>query len=447
MLQDNPVLGPLVQGLVSRLGREKTRDLIQQGVTMSTGKVDKISVPRPEFGPGAKVKPNVPSSSPPLTSIPSSVTERGFTRGSSTKGVQLNPGALEPRAAETFVSDGQMRIPFTQPGKGGRMYSPLKSSENPEVAGGMMQSRLGDVMDAADFPRFRAAEGQRGIDLEPDVTRQMMQQMAPGLYGAPRFPSSMGVQVTSLKGIDPKLLQRATGLGIISAGVVGKEELADAPQRFEQELAEENKLISDVVAAASQQGGAFAEIVLRNAPRGPENYTSREQYNEVRAEFLDNLTNGRFQQAADLVEQYRNQQAAPQSQQSGESITTERLVAEAGTDDAANVTGNIVYGSESDLAGPPVGSALDQTAERQGASELTQFTEARPQPELRLASSAMMQSIADDIGRRLAAEEDVRNQGYIQARSNLGPNATQAEMDKVRDKGLALFADNFPQFR
>ena len=80
--------------------------------------------------------------------------EPGFTRGGS-QGVQLQPGAIEPRAAEPFEVDNQLRIPFTQPGKGGQVYSPLKSAENPEVAAAMMRSRLGDVMDAAGFPRYK----------------------------------------------------------------------------------------------------------------------------------------------------------------------------------------------------------------------------------------------------------------------------------------------------
>ena len=122
-------------------------------------------------------------------------------------------------------------------------------------------------------------------------------------------------------------------------------------------------------------------------------------------------------------------------------------MAEAGSDDAANVAGNITYGAESDMAGPPAGPILDGTAERQGASELSQFTQARSQPELRMASTAMMQSIKEDAERRLAAEADPRNQAYIAARAGLGPNATQAEMDQVRDMGLELFRQNFPQMR
>lgn len=439
-LQDNPLLGPFVKTLVDRLGVGGARKIIQQGATMTTGPVDKIPVPRPQFGPGARPKSAPTSSNVPLQRSP--IGTEGRTRPA--------PKRAEFTPVEAIEVEGQLRIPLTQPGQGGRIYSPAKSSKSADVVEASMRSNLGDVMDAAGFPRYKAAEGQFGMDLEPDVTREMMRRMAPSMSQAPSIPASMrpmGVQVTDLRGIDPKLIERGIGLGIIGAGVLGKEELVNAPARFEQELAAENKLISDVLASASQQGGALAEVIMRNAPRGPENYSSREEYNRVRSEFLDNLRSGRFQQAADLIEQYRAQQKAPQSQQTGEAVTTERLVAEAGSDDAANVAGNITYGAESDMAGPPAGAILDGTAERQGASELSQFTQTRSQPELRMASTAMMQSIKEDAERRLAAEADPRNQAYIAARAGLGPNATQAQMDQVRDMGLELFRQNFPQMR
>ena len=357
---DNPVLGPLLQGLVDMLGVRGTREAIQKAapprspiqdvmnqeraIRMGVREIPQVpgQAPKPEGFGGFKPVPNPPTSRVPLQKGPIRM-EPGFNRGGS-QGVQLQPGAIEPRAAEPFEVDNQLRIPFTQPGKGGQVYSPLRSAENPEVAGAMMQSRLGDVMDAAGFPRYKAAEGQRAMDLEPSVTREMMRRLAPGMSQAPSIPASMrpmGVQVTDLRGIDPKLIERGIGLGIIGAGVLAKDQLVDAPARFEQELAAENKLISDVLASASQQGGALAEVIMRNAPRGPENYSSREEYNRVRSEFLDNLRSGRFQQAADLIEQYRAQQKAPQSQQTGEAVTTERLVAEAGSNDAANIAGTI----------------------------------------------------------------------------------------------------------
>ncbi len=439
-LQDNPLLGPFVKTLVDRLGVGGARKVIQQGATMTTGPVDKIPVPRPQFGPGARPKSAPTSSNVPLQRSP--IGTEGRSRPA--------PNRAEFTPVESIEVEGQLRIPLTQPGQGGRIYSPAKSSKSADVVEASMRSNLGDVMDAAGFPRYKAAEGQFAMDLEPSVTREMMRRMAPGMSQAPSIPASMrpmGVQVTDLRGIDPKLIERGIGLGIIGAGVLGKEELVNAPARFEQELAAENKLISDVLASASQQGGALAEVIMRNAPRGPENYSSREEYNLVRSEFLNNLRSGRFQQAADLIEQYRAQQNAPQSQQTGEAVTTERLVAEAGSDDAANVAGNITYGAESDMAGPPAGAILDGTAERQGASELSQFTQARSQPELRMASTAMMQSIKEDAERRLAAEADPRNQAYMAARAGLGPNATQAQMDQVRDMGLELFRQNFPQMR
>ena len=462
--QYRDALGALVQSFVNAFGgtkgvrevmqkaappRSPIQDLMNQerAIRMGVREIPEVpgQAPKPEGFGGFRPVPNPPSSQVPLQQGPIRM-EPGFTRGSS-GGAQLEPGAIKPRPAESVEVEGQLRIPFTDKG---RSYSAVGSSDTPQNVAASMRQRLGDILDEVDFPRYKGAEGQRALDLEPDVTREMMSRLAPALTKAPSVPASMrpmGVQMTDLSSIDPKLLERAVGLGILGAAGLAKEEVVDKPARFEQELAAENKMISDVLAAVSQQGGALAEVVLRNAPRGPENYSSRQEYNQVRSEFLDDLKSGRFQQAADLIEQIRAQQTAPQSQQTGEAVTTERLVAEAGSDDAANIAGNIVHGSESDLAGPPAGQLLDGTAERQGASELTQFTEARPQPELRMASTAMMQSIQNEAERRMAAEADPRNQAYIAARAALGPNASQTEMDKVRDMGLELFRQNFPQMR
>ena len=441
--QYQDALGTLVQKFVNAFGGTKgVREGIQRGVTMSTGSVDKIPVPRSQFGPGAAPRSAPTSSDVPLQRSP--IGTEGRTRPA--------PKRAEFTPVEAIEVEGQLRIPYTQPGKGGQMYSPTKSIENPEVVADSMRQRLGEIMDAADFPRYKGAEGQFGMDLEPDVTREMMRRMAPAMSQAPSVPDPlrpMGVQMVDLSSVDPTTLQRGLGLAMLGAAGLAKEEMVDAPARFQeqQEVAAENKLISDVLASVSQQGGALAEVVMRSAPRGPENYSSREEYNQARSEFLDNLKTGRFQQAADLVEQYRTQQNVPQSQQTGEAVTTTRLVAEAGSNDAANVAGNIAYGSESDVTGPPAGPVLDGTAERQGASELSQFTQARAQPELRMASTAMMQSIQADNERRLAAETDARNQAYIAARAGLGSTASSEQTAAVEDLGLELFRENFPQFR
>jgi len=308
------VLGPFIQRLVDMLGVKGTREAIQKAapprspiqdvmnqeraIRMGVREIPQVpgQAPKPEGFGGFKPVPNPPTSRVPLQRAPINM-EPGFTRGSS-GGVQLEPGAIKPRAAESVEVEGQLRIPFTDKG---RTYSVVKSSKTPKNVAASMRQRLGDILDEVDFPRYKGAEGQRALDLEPDVTREMMSRLAPALTKAPSVPASMrpmGVQMTDLSNIDPKLLERAMGLGILGAAGVAKEEMLDKPARFEQELAAENKLISDVLASASQQGGALAEVIMRNAPRGPENYSSREEYNLVRSEFLDNLRSGRFQQAA-----------------------------------------------------------------------------------------------------------------------------------------------------
>lgn len=467
--QYKDALGALVQSFVNAFGgtkgvreviqksnppRSPIQDLMNQERALRMGVREIPTVPgqapKPEGFGGFRPAPNPPSSKVPLQKTAIRM-EPGFTRGGS-GGAQLEPGAIEPRAAEGFEVEAQLRIPYTQPGKGAQMYSPTKSLENPEVVADSMRQRLGEIMDAVDFPRYKGAEGQFGLDLEPDVTREMMRRMAPAMSQAPNVPDPlrpMGVQVVDLSSVDPTNFQRAVGFGTLLAAGLAKEEMVDGPARFQeqQEIATENKLISDVLASVSQQGGALAEVVMSNAPRSPENYSSREEYNRARSEFLDNLKTGRFQKAADLVEQHRAQQAAPQSQQTGEAVNTTRLVAEAGSDDAANIAGNIAFGSKSDVTGPPAGPMLDGTAERQGASELSQFTQPRPQPELRMASTAMMQSIQADNERRLAAEADARNQAYIAARAGLGSNPSSEQTAAVEDLGLELFRENFPQFR
>jgi len=149
--------------------------------------------PKPQFGPGTTTRPQ-PVEVPMGGTRPVGATPEYTVRPGDPTRMQDVPPA--PRAAEPFEVEGQLRIPFTQPGKGGRMYSPMGSSETPEAVAGAMQSRLGDVLDAADFPRFRGAEGQRAMDLEPDVTREMMRRMAPGLQQAPEVPPAMRMPST-----------------------------------------------------------------------------------------------------------------------------------------------------------------------------------------------------------------------------------------------------------
>lgn len=140
---DNPVLGPLLQGLVDMLGVKGTREAIQKAapprspiqdvmnqeraIRMGVREIPKVpgQAPTPEGFGGFRPVPNPPSSQVPLQRAPINM-EPGFTRGSS-GGVQLEPGAISPRPAESVEVEGQLRIPFTDKG---RTYSVVKSSDS-----------------------------------------------------------------------------------------------------------------------------------------------------------------------------------------------------------------------------------------------------------------------------------------------------------------------------
>ena len=181
-LNNNPGAMTFLRGLVDMLGVKGTRDALQKAapprspiqdamnqqrsIGMGMRELPEIpgQAPKPQFGAGTTMRPQ-PVEVPMGGTRPVGATpEYTIRRGDPTRMQDVPPA---PRTAEPFEVDGQLRIPFTQPGKGGRVYSPLKSAKNPEVAGEMMRSRLGDVLDAADFPRFRGAEGQRAMDLDP----------------------------------------------------------------------------------------------------------------------------------------------------------------------------------------------------------------------------------------------------------------------------------------
>jgi hypothetical protein len=466
------------------LGVRGTRDVLQKAapprspiqdamsqagaIRMGVREIPKVpgQAPKPEGFGGFKPAPNPPTSKVPLQQGPVRM-EPGFTRGG-TQGVQLQPGAVEPRAAERFDVEGQLRIPYTQPGRGGQMYSPGKSSKSGDVVADSMRQSVGDVLDAVDFPRFRGAEGQRALDLEPSVTREMMQRMAPAMSRAPGVPDPMrpmGVQMMDLSQIDPRITG-AMGAGALAVGMdrilrdldFGSEDLArdmpveskaseDSQVATAQEAAQINELISTVVADASQQGGIYGQLVLQNAPRDPSTYRSIEDFQQAQAQFLQDVTSGAFNQAAQLYEQQQREAIAPQSEQSGENITTETLTSELGSDDMANAVGTGQAEAASMMTPPALSGPIDTATEAQGASDLKTAATPRPQPEMRMASRAMMQSIQDDIARRMAAEADPRNAQYIAARNALGSNPTQAEVANVERIGREAFYENFPQFR
>ena len=246
--QYKDALGALVQSFVNAFGGTKgVREVIQKSnpprspiqdvmnqeraLRMGVREIPTVpgQAPKPEFGPNARPVVEPPSSQVPLQKGPIRM-EPGYTRGNP-GGAQLQPGAIEPRPAEKFDVEGQLRLPYTVKGKS---YSAVKNSETPENVVASMQQRLGDILDEVDFPRYKGAEGQRAMDLEPDVTREMMRRMAPAMRQAPSVSDNlrpMGVQIVDLNSVDPKTPQRAIGFGTLLAAGLAKEEMVDGPTR------------------------------------------------------------------------------------------------------------------------------------------------------------------------------------------------------------------------
>ena len=460
------------------LGMRGTREVLQQaapprspiqdvmnqerGLRMGVRELPELPrrAPQPEFGPGARPVVEPPTSRVPLQQGPIRM-EPGYTRGGNAGGVQLQPGAIEPRAAEGFEVEAQLRIPFTQPGKGGQAYSAAKSSESADVVEAMLRRNLGDVLDAPEVPRYRGAEGQRAMDLDPEGTRRMMGQMAPSPSTAPSIPDPMrpvGVQMTDLSQIDPRIT------GALAAGSLGvgldqilrnldfesDESPREAPKASEneatsalnpQESAQLNELISTVVADASQQGGIYGQLVLQNAPRDPSTYGSIAEYEAARDQFVNDVTSGAFAQAASLYEQQQREAAAPQSQQTGESIVTERLTSELGSDDMANAVGAGEAEAERMMAPAAMGGTLEEATMAQGAADMRDAATPRPQPQLRIASSAMMESLQDQIAARIAQDSEAA------MRAGMSPMAQRIRFEgDIRDRDVQARAGYDPRF-
>lgn len=470
----NPTVEPFLRALVDLIGVDPAKKALQQrlparspiqnamnqerALRMGVREIPKVpgQAPKPEGFGGFKPVPNPPTSRVPLQQGPVRM-EPGFTRGG-TQGVQLKPGAIEPRAAERFDVEGQLRIPFTQPGRGGQMYSPLKSAENPEVAGAMMRSRLGDVLDAADFPRFRGAEGQRAMDLEPSVTREMIQRMAPAMSRAPGVPDPMrptGVQMMDLSQIDPRITG-TVGAGALAVGMdrilrdldfssknmpVESKATAESQMASAQEAARMNELISTIVADASQQGGVYGELVLENAPRDPSSYESPEAFRSAQIRFLNDAGSGVYVGAARKIEQGMRDAIAPQSEQSGESITTETLTSELGSDDMANAVGAGQAEAEAMMTPPALAGPIDTSTAAQGASDLATAATPRPKPETRMASTAMMESLQDQIAARIAQDSEAA------MRAGMSPMAQRIRFEgDIRDRDIQARASYDPRF-
>ena len=448
----NPTIGPFLRGLVDRLGVGGARKVIQQGATMTTGPVDKIPVPRPQFGPGARPRSAPTSSNVPLQRSP--IGTEGRYRPA--------PKSAEFTAVEPIEVEGQLKLGLTQPGKGARIYSPAKSSQSADVVEASMRSNLGDVMDAAGFPRYKAAEGQFAMDLEPSVTREMIQRMAPAISRAPGIPDPMrptGVQVMDLSQIDPRVTG-AIGAGAFAVGMdrmlrdAENKRVADLAQDMPaetkasessdlptaQEASKINELISSVVADASQQGGVYGELVLQNAPRDPSSYPSVLAYQAAQMQFLEDLASGTFTLAA-KIEQQRQAESSLQSEQSGENVTTETLTSELGSDDMANAVGAGEAEAEAMMTPPALAGPIDTSTAAQGASDLATAATPRPMPETRMASTAMMESLQDQIAARIAQDSEAA------MRAGMSPMAQRNRLEgDIRDRDIRARASYDPRF-
>ena len=490
------VLEPFAQGLGRFLGliedkgvRDQIRPVIEEAVKrspiqdamnqagairMGVREIPQVpgQAPKPEGFGGFKPVPNPPTSKVPLQQGPVRM-EPGFTRGGS-QGVQLQPGAIEPRAAERFEVDNQLRIPFTQPGRGGQMYSPLKSAENPEVAGQMMRSRLGDVLDAADFPRFRGAEGQRAMDLEPSVTREMMQRMAPSQMVAPSLPervSPAGLQMTDLSGINPRdlaILAGAAGTGAVlgtlgtpttqpvsesvqegpAVGAVGPTSGQPTSESLTPaEAASLNNYISDIINSSAQNPGALNDVIKSVVPRSPEMYSSPEAYRADIGRFITGISNGNIGELGNAVGAIRSgaitdPESPLISEQTPESVTTQSVGSALGTDNAMNAVGQAqAAGDNVTLRGAD--GELTVASEVQGNNEIIDATRPIISSQLQRTQDFLTEqalSMGADSTAPVSRMADPSRMAYIMQRI---ASDTQA----ARDAGMSDRTKNMMQNR
>lgn len=485
-LLGNPVLRPVLEGLVDLLGLRGTREVLQnvtpprspiqdvlnreRSLKMGTRTVreaiepENLDVlrrtPAPEFGPGVPVRRPQPTSIPTPQARPVG-TQPTYTvrRGNPTARQDVPPA---PRVAEPIGDTNQLRLGLTQPGRGGQIYSPGKSSTSPEAVAGSFGQTLGDIADAPGFPRYREAAGQRVLDLDPGTTRRIMQGLNPAATRAPGIPDPMrpmGVQLTDLsdpaflaktfESVDPRVTG-ALGLGSLAIGgdqILRNLDFGSESSPSAQEAGRLNELMSTILADASQQGGAYGKLVLQNAPRDPSSYGSVEEYYAALDQFVYDFTSGVFYEAARMYEEQQRQAAtAPSSEQTGETVVTSTLNSALGSDAQANAEGAGRAEAERLMSPAAMAGTLEEASSAQGATDIRDAATPRPQPQMRMVSTALMQSLQDE-GLRRMAEMGGANLEYAAARSALAPNASQSEMDRVRDLGLAAFRQNFPQFR
>lgn len=466
--------------------RSPIQDAMNQAGAIRMGVRELPEVPRrapqPEFGPGSATRQPeaIFKGDAPAASIrPVGATETyTVRRGDPTPAVRQDVSPA-PQAAERFEVEGQLRIPFNQPGKGGRAYSPMGSAENPEVAGAMMRSRLGDLqtsdkglfgVDVGDFPRYRGVEGQQDIP-DPKVTREMMRQMAPAKpLEAPGVPDSMrpmGVQMTDLSGINPRDIAALVGAGTAgvvlgnmgnnmesveegaAVGAVGPTSGESAAESLTpEEAAALNEYMSNILTSSGQNPGALNDIIRRNAPRSPETYQNPYEYQEDVARFVAGLQSGQFRDMAAALEAEQsgailNPEAPGIREQTSEQVTTGSVGSALGNDNEMNAVGQAeaagdnarIAGMQGTLEGaaqaqknneiidatrPIVSSELSRTQDflREAAGILN--NQAEIQRRIQADSEAAMRAGMSPMAQRIGFEGDIRDRD-IQARASYDP--------------------------
>ena len=349
--------------------------------------VRSTQAPTPEFGVGA-----IPEGAQPDTLL------SRIRQGRTGAGYQ----GPAPRGAEDImpIEGTQLRLPLTQPGKGGQIYSPMKSSTTPENAGTYLQK---SIMDETPTERFiRAADEASEFNLT-GVPRDLGFQRAPGIPDPLR---PQGVQITDLGELlnDPRIRAAVGATGVAAAMPLISQILSEreatpnvtsevpAITPFEETQlpvapnASTDPAVSPNITTTgnlerestaremlAQSDPVAAAVMRATEPMSPERYKSpseyfaaREAYAQqapIRKELSEFMRGQQTERSGDLeawaqanpalaYELQRRQLANPMAnQQSAESITTTEVTTELGSDTERNMIGNAESTADAALTG------------------------------------------------------------------------------------------------
>ncbi len=484
LIEDKGVRDQIRPVVEEALKRSPLQDAMNQAGAIRMGVRELPELPRrapkPEFGPGSATRQpemmfegDLPVNKVRPTGATGTYTVR---RGDPNPAVSQDvPPA--PRTPERFEVDNQLRIPYNQPGKGGRTYSPKVSSETPEVVGDMMRPRLGDDgklggKTAEDLGPFRGSVGQRAMDLNPEETRLIMRAMNPASMDAPLIPGAMrprGVQVTDLSGIDPRAVAALVGAG--TAGVVlgnmgnDMQSVEEGPavgavatttgESLSQSLTSEeaaalNEYVSSILTSAGQNPGALSAIIQRNAPRSPENYQNPYQYQEDVARFVAGLQSGQFRDMAAALEAEQSgaildPEAPGLSEQTAEQVTSGSVGSALGNDNDANAVGQaIAAGDNARIAG--MAGTLEGAAEAQKNNEIIDAT--RPVVSSELSrTQTFLQEAAGILNNQAEIQRRIQADSEAAMRAGMSPMAQRIRFEgDIRDRDIQARASFDPRF-